>query len=1267
MARMLKIVASLFLLIVISIATIIGTFDINQYKNLLINVVQDSTGRTLHIDGDLSFGLSLVPTIVIEGAKLSNASWGSSPEMISLDRLEIKLALLSLLDNKIQINRVTLVEAEIFLETDNQGLPNWEFITKNVEKKASSSKPEQNGLGLAIDKVVIENAVVIYKNWLTEHQTKTVVEELEIEADSFDTPVFLFIDAVHNDIPLEVEGILGSINQLRSNQKMSLELEIEVAGSELELAGQLSHPMDGEGLDLNFKFDVKKLSDLSVLAGRDLPALGPVSMSGKIMDRGGIYSVKSLDMQANVFGVKGAKFNLTGQIADVQKDKGIDLTLKFDIKNLADLSALAGKALPALGPLSFSGKIVDDENYTYALKKIDLQTGVVGVDDAKVLLSGEVADLVTAKGINVTAKLEVDKLSDLSHIAGKELPALGPIILSGNIIDFKDGYSVNALDVKTGVLGVSGANIALNGKISDLMAAKGLDINFNLDVKKLTTLSPLLEKDLPALSQVKLSGNITDQNETYAIKAMKLQAGLVDVKNAKIGVTGQVTDLLNVKGVDVLLSLDVEKLTELSKFIDPDLPDLPDLGPFKLTGNVTDSKDSYALKAMEIQAGVIGVSDAKIALTGQVADLVNVKGLDVGFKLDVERLTDLAAMAGRDLPAIGPVEVSGKISGNSDAFSVQSVTLKTGVTDVPSAKIELTGKVAKLLEGKGIDVGFKLDIDNLADLSTLAGQELPKLGPLKLSGNLTDFNDSYSIKEMDLRSGVIDVPSAKIELTGKVARLLEGKGIDVGFKLNIDNLADLSTLAGQELPNLGPVKLSGNLTDFNDSYSIKEMDLHAGVIGISDAKIALTGQIEDLVNTKGLDLGFNIDVTKLADLSTLTDSELPEFGPVKMSGKLTELNDGYSVKALSLKSQNTDLSGDVNVVLSGKRPMITADLSSTMIDLPELFSDTESVEKETNKTRVFSADPLPTEDLKLVDLNVKIDAQQLKTKTMTLANTNMDIKLNDGYLIIEPLMSSVYGANVTGHFELNTNEKINQVAANISFKGLEPSQLPDLELKVSNAKTDVIIIAEGSGNSVSQIMAGLDGKFLIQIGEGTITDPIARSLNANVLTATLSLLNPFSGTSRGAEQIDLKCAVVNFDIKNGIATTNQGIAISTRNLNIIGTGAINLESEQLDIGIKPHVKEGVSLGLGQLVSLVRISGTLAKPTTTADPTAIVSTGWWAGQAIATGGLSLLAQGLFGRVTADIDPCATALAQKTVTTEDKSKSSTNSRHSRGFSN
>jgi hypothetical protein len=52
--------------------------------------------------------------------------------------------------------------------------------------------------------------------------------------------------------------------------------------------------------------------------------------------------------------------------------------------------------------------------------------------------------------------------------------------------------------------------------------------------------------------------------------------------------------------------------------------------------------------------------------------------------------------------------------------------------------------------------------------------------------------------------------------------------------------------------------------------------------------------------------------------------------------------------------------------------------------------------------------------------------------------------------------------------------------------------------------------------------------------------------------------------------------------------------------------------------------------------------------------AALKAGAGAGAAIATGGLSILAQGLYDRSTADEDPCATALGQKPAKTTTASK-------------
>jgi uncharacterized protein involved in outer membrane biogenesis len=230
---------------------------------------------------------------------------------------------------------------------------------------------------------------------------------------------------------------------------------------------------------------------------------------------------------------------------------------------------------------------------------------------------------------------------------------------------------------------------------------------------------------------------------------------------------------------------------------------------------------------------------------------------------------------------------------------------------------------------------------------------------------------------------------------------------------------------------------------------------------------------------------------------------------------------------------------------------------------------------------------------------------------------------------------------------LNASGGISRIVTTISLTGLEPNQLNDLNGKLTGAKTDVNFNVRGTGNSVSQIMANLSGKLLIKVDKGVITDSITGALSADAFTELINMLNPFSQSS---DNTQLQCAVVNFDIKNGMATTNKGIAVSTNQINIIGSGVINLETEGLDIGIKPEPKEGLGINAGKLASFVRVGGTLAYPQPTTDLTGALSTGLSVSTAFSTGGLSLLAEGLFDRATADADPCATAWEQKPTTTQ-----------------
>jgi len=478
-------------------------------------------------------------------------------------------------------------------------------------------------------------------------------------------------------------------------------------------------------------------------------------------------------------------------------------------------------------------------------------------------------------------------------------------------------------------------------------------------------------------------------------------------------------------------------------------------------------------------------------------------------------------------------------------------------------------------------------------------------------------------------------------VTGQETTLVIEKVVTESNSVN-DPLSVMMKVAYNELP----IEVTGSLGSLNqltgnDNYPI---DL---TLNVSGANIGLKGQITKPMDGKGLDIDVSFNVGALSDLSELAGSDLPELGPVSFTGKVVDGKDAYSIKTMKLVLGNTDLSGDVTANISGKRPAISANLSSNLIDVAELSGDEQTGGKEEPKERLFSSEPLPLEGLKSVNANVTISAEQIKTSSLVLDKTKLALSLKNGNLSIKPLTTLLAGGSLNGNIGLNASGKTAILVTDISIKGLEPSQLGDLKDKISGATTDVSIKVKGSGNSVSQIMAGLNGKLLLQSAKGELK-------GSGASTATTDLLTMLNPTAKSSDGTQLNCAVVNFNIKDGIATADKGIALATTQMNIIGSGTVDLKTEKLDIGINPQAREGVGISAGQLADLVRLGGTLANPQPTTDVKAALSTGLSATTAIATGGLSLLAQGLLDRSTADDDPCATALGLKPAATATKNE-------------
>ncbi len=110
----------------------------NAYKARIEQTVQQSTGRTLALPGDIK--LSVFPSVSLE---LGPASLGNPPgfgpePFASLQHVSLQVQLLPLLHKRLQIGHVEVDGLDLRLKTNAQGRGNWEMSTNT---SATTGKP----------------------------------------------------------------------------------------------------------------------------------------------------------------------------------------------------------------------------------------------------------------------------------------------------------------------------------------------------------------------------------------------------------------------------------------------------------------------------------------------------------------------------------------------------------------------------------------------------------------------------------------------------------------------------------------------------------------------------------------------------------------------------------------------------------------------------------------------------------------------------------------------------------------------------------------------------------------------------------------------------------------------------------------------------------------------------------------------------------------------------------------------------------------------
>ena len=116
------------------------------------------------------------------------------------------------------------------------------------------------------------------------------------------------------------------------------------------------------------------------------------------------------------------------------------------------------------------------------------------------------------------------------------------------------------------------------------------------------------------------------------------------------------------------------------------------------------------------------------------------------------------------------------------------------------------------------------------------------------------------------------------------------------------------------------------------------------------------------------------------------------------------------------------------------------------------------------------------------------------------------------------------------------------------------------------------------------------------------------------------------------ETTHLDCMVARFDIEDGIATIDKGLAYESESLKILGNGTIDFNSEKINILLSSK---------STVASFLQVKGSLGKPEVKVNPVTALQKGTSLWAAIMTGGISMAAEIVFDSVTSDGSPCEIA--------------------------
>ncbi|MEQ8587591.1 MAG: AsmA family protein [Thalassobaculaceae bacterium] len=847
MRKVLIAIAAVVALLVAAVLVVPSLIDWNGYKPEIQTAARDATGRELKIDGDLSLSILPSPTLSVADVSLANIEGGSTPDMASLQSLDVSVALIPLLSGEIRVTSVTLVRPTILLETLADGRTNWTFDAAAPAEAASDETAGGSGDGgapaLAIDEAVIEDGSLVYRDAGTgaEHRLSDI--NLTISAGGLQGPFDIKGEVGYQGVPLALDGSLGALDAGRAT---TLRLTASGQDGAVELAVTGALDMDGGP---SFKGQIEasapnlaQAAGLAAAFGAQAPQGLPESAAGLSAELEGSPAAVTAGNLVVTLGDSRFQGEVT---ASLDPEISVDVALsgnRLDLDALlqrsdSDTAAAGSDGQPVQPPSATAENATDsaaDGGAGTGLPdnvnlQVDLRVDAVQYNGAAIRNVQVDASLRDGVGDLRLATAQLPGGTDVTVIGGLES---GPTFVgrleaaSDNLRATLDWLDIDLTGVPADRLRKAVVSAALRASAQEIQVS---DWTMELDATKAQGGLTLALRDRPAFGL------------SLAVDRINLDAYLPQETAAAAGgdaSTGTATTETSAEGsnADALAALD-------SFDANIDLR----LGEATISGvTIADARVDALLQGGTLtlrNAAVGDVAGASGAISGVLRDAASQPSVDLSFDLAVRDADRFARLLSTDSPIpasqLGTVAFKGTAAGD-----MNDVALNARLT-VAGGTLDLNGTAQPLTTPPTVNVTYQLrhpDAKRLAaTLSPGALESFGALGALDVDGELRTRDDGRYANRVAAFVG-----GGRLELVGNIDPFAAVPDVDMKIVASHPSATDAIRLASPSYRarggDLGAFETSTLFNGPIDGLTLSETTITAGPIRITgDGAIAGTG------------------------------------------------------------------------------------------------------------------------------------------------------------------------------------------------------------------------------------------------------------------------------------------------------------------------------------------------------------------------------------------------------------------------------------------